>query len=296
MWVESLALRGICRGSQARRQRLNESTVLVGTAIMSPSLPPEILDFIVDDLHDEPTTLKTCCIVSRSWVPRARKHLFAHVEFHASKSHFEMWKGAFPDPSNSPARHTRTLSIYGIPAPTATDEEVDSWIRAFHSVVHLRLESLNQAALLPFYGLSPTVRSLRLTYTTPEIFPFVCSFPLLEDLALVGLDYQTDAGGWNAPLTSPKLTGSLDLRVFGSVRPVVRRLLDLPDGLHFSKITVLFSEEAVALVMDLVSRCSCTLESLAIIYSPMGAFPSVPVTIQYLTVTRRCRRGRDALT
>ena len=48
---------------------------------MSCTLPPEILDLIIDHLHDEPATLKTCCVVSKSWVPRTRKHLFALVEF-----------------------------------------------------------------------------------------------------------------------------------------------------------------------------------------------------------------------
>lgn len=49
---------------------------------MGCSLPPEILDLIIDNLHDEPTTLKTCSVVSKSWIQRARKHLFVDIEFH----------------------------------------------------------------------------------------------------------------------------------------------------------------------------------------------------------------------
>ncbi|KAF9644805.1 hypothetical protein BDM02DRAFT_3066647, partial [Thelephora ganbajun] len=44
-------------------------------------LPPEILDYIVDFLHDTPETLKQCCLVSKSWVSRTRKSLFADIEF-----------------------------------------------------------------------------------------------------------------------------------------------------------------------------------------------------------------------
>ncbi|KAF9643160.1 hypothetical protein BDM02DRAFT_3081141, partial [Thelephora ganbajun] len=44
-------------------------------------LPPEILDYIIDLLHDKPETLKQCCLVSKSWVSRTRKHLFADIEF-----------------------------------------------------------------------------------------------------------------------------------------------------------------------------------------------------------------------
>ncbi|KAF9644347.1 hypothetical protein BDM02DRAFT_3103092, partial [Thelephora ganbajun] len=46
-----------------------------------PYLPPETLDYIVDFLHDNRETLEQCCLVSKSWVPRARKHLFADIKF-----------------------------------------------------------------------------------------------------------------------------------------------------------------------------------------------------------------------
>ena len=46
-----------------------------------PPFPPEIFDLIIDHLQDEPITLKACCLVSKSWVPRSRMHIFAHVEF-----------------------------------------------------------------------------------------------------------------------------------------------------------------------------------------------------------------------
>ena len=50
--------------------------VPVETTMSTPSLPPEILDLIVGHLCDK-TALKTCCIVSKSWVPRNRAYLFA---------------------------------------------------------------------------------------------------------------------------------------------------------------------------------------------------------------------------
>ncbi|KAF9789308.1 hypothetical protein BJ322DRAFT_992451, partial [Thelephora terrestris] len=44
-------------------------------------LPPEISDHVVDLLHDEPDALRMCCLVSKSWVPCAQKHLFHEVVF-----------------------------------------------------------------------------------------------------------------------------------------------------------------------------------------------------------------------
>jgi hypothetical protein len=255
---------------------------------MSCPLPSDIFDLILDHLRDEPTTLKACCVVSKSWIHRARTHLFARVEFRASKSHIELWKKKFSDPSNSPARHTRSLSVRGIPSITAADTDEGGWISTFHNIVHLHLESGgSEDSLTPFYGLSPTLRSLRLTTTPVEVLDLICSFPLLEDLTLVCLGREDD--GWSTPSTSPKLTGFLDLRSFGEIRHTARRLLDLPDGLHFTKITVECYTEDVGSIMDLVSRCSDTLESLSISYYTPGSLPSTSTSGQYLTAARGFR-------
>ena len=134
---------------------------LVGST-MCCSLPPEILDLIVDHLHDDPTTLKLCCVIDKSWIPRTRKHLFAHIEFHAQKLHVELWKKTFPDPSNSPAHYTRSLSVRDIPVIIGPDVGEGGWIRTFHSVVRLCLETGRSSqpwhSILPFHGLSSTLR------------------------------------------------------------------------------------------------------------------------------------------
>ena len=82
--------------------------------------PLEPLDLIIDFLHGDPVALKSCCIVSKSWAPRARLYLFAHVVFHADPRtdlpQIRQWAKTFPDPSNSSARYTRSLMIHGCPA------------------------------------------------------------------------------------------------------------------------------------------------------------------------------------
>jgi len=259
---------------------------------MSSSLPPEILDHIIDHLHGEPATLKACCVVSKSCVLRARKHLFAHVEFDAFQSHLEVWKKTFPDPSSSPAHHARNLLIHCTTVITVADTGVGGWVRTFHNVTHLRLMRLDRAALVPLYELSPVVRSLSLAHSTIEIVDLICSFPLLEDLELRALHPENDADRQKAPPMSPKLTGSLGLWMHGNTRSVAHRLLDLPDGLRFSKITTSLFGEDVESVTDLVSECSDTLECLTALHYPSSAFPLAPVTDQYLTTACGRRRTR----
>jgi len=175
---------------------------------MCHPFPPEILDLFVDQLHDEPTALRACCLVSKSWVPRSRTHLFACVKF-TQKFPLDLWAETFPDPSDSPAYYTRTLTIQGPLALTSAGANAGRWVRAFHNVVHLRVSN---HPLIPFHGLSPTIKSLQLQfdYASPsEAFGLICSFPLLEDLELRVYGYGNQVDEWTTPSASPRLAGSL---------------------------------------------------------------------------------------
>lgn len=106
--------------------------------MLNPQLPPEIADHIVDLLRDEPATLKQCCLVSKSWIPRARKHLFGEIEFE-HPADVDAWKEVFPDPANSPGYHTHSLFIDCVEVFTTADAEEGGWIRAFSNVVRLNV-------------------------------------------------------------------------------------------------------------------------------------------------------------
>jgi len=244
---------------------------------MSCSLPPEILDAIIDQLYDEPTSLKACCLVSKSWIPRTQKHLFVHIEFDPPKHSFGSWMRMSPDPSNSPAHRAHSLTILYLPTITFTGTDLCGWTSTFDNVTHLHFErciwTSHSADLTPFFGFSPALRSLRMTYTSFEVFDLICSFPLLEDLALVDLRPEDGTVWRRAPSISPKLTGSLDLDTTRELHSVTRRLWDFPNGLHFAKIAMSFGiGQDFLLATDLVSRCSSTLESLNIRSSLKSAF------------------------
>jgi len=249
--------------------------------MMSRPLPPEILGLVIDQLYDEPTTLRACCLVSKSWIPQTRRYLFAHVDFGVSVHTFESWMRVFLDPSNTPAHHTRSLTIRNLPTSVPTGTDVGGWIRAFSNVVHFHFDPSVGAghdfSLTPFLGFSPAIRSLRMTSTTFEVFDLVCSFPHLEDLALINLSPEDGTVGWSAPLTSPKLTGSLDLCPIRGLHSAVRRLSDFPNGLHFAKIAMSCGlGQDFTWATDLVSRCSETLETLNLRCFLVGTFSSAP--------------------
>jgi len=125
----------------------------------NPRLPAELLDHVVDFLHDTKYALRSCCLVSKLWIPRTRMHLFADVTFLA-ETRLESWKETFPDPSTSPAHYTKTLFIDCL-LVTVSDAEAGGWIRSFSRVMHLKMLAL---------GIGCTSASWRSLYHISQIF------------------------------------------------------------------------------------------------------------------------------
>jgi len=285
--------------------------LLGGTAMSKSYIPPEILDYTVDLLHDEPEPLEECCLVSKSWIPCTRKHLFAEVRFH-SEEDVELWKKTFPDPSTSPGCYTRTLSVsVGTARFRATDAGAGGWVGGFSRVVclvlHGQVVDINRLrfSLVPLHGFSPALKSIRMDgviLPSSQIFGLVLSFPILDDLVVIAYDtlIGDDDGSDELPAiiqpsSLPKFAGSLDIPRRAGVRPILRWLLSLPGNIHFRKLTLVWScEEDISLTTALVERCSHTLESLKITCTPFGVYTrSTYVSPQTISISSRAGSSFD---
>ncbi|KAJ7690056.1 hypothetical protein B0H17DRAFT_595144 [Mycena rosella] len=61
-------------------------SIFLATEPPPPSLiPPEIVDAVIDHLASNPRTLRKCCLVARSWLPRSRSHLFRRIAIPTSR-------------------------------------------------------------------------------------------------------------------------------------------------------------------------------------------------------------------
>ena len=79
------------------------------------------------------------------------------------------------------------------------------------------------------------------------------------------------------PSTSPALTGSLTLLIFGGMGNTAQRLLNLPGGLRFRKLGFLWDHTADPQWMtELVARCSDSLECLSVTCEPTCKFVLIP--------------------
>ena len=50
-------------------------------------LPQELVDHIIDHLHDDPLALRNCARVCRGWLPTSRLHFFAKISLKATSAH-----------------------------------------------------------------------------------------------------------------------------------------------------------------------------------------------------------------
>ena len=253
------------------------------------NLPCEILDRIVDFLYDRRTPLRNCCLVSKSWIPRTRTHLFAEVDFQTANG-LESWRETFPDASTSPAHYTKTLFIRCPQVVTAEDAETGCWIGSFPHVVRLVIVGRGRQQFARgwgdtfalFHGISPLVKSLRVEsvlFPSSQLFDLIPSFPLLEDLSVIGCSHlPVELVGGSDGLSTPArpssllmFAGSLELDMGGEMEPVAHRLLSLSGGIHFLKLTLkLPCEEDLPLATAIVEKCSRTLEFLDITYDNLG--------------------------
>ena len=253
-----------------------------------PHLHHDVLDSIVDLLQDDRIVLRSCSLVSKSWLPRTRRHLFKEIRLSAT-SYLQSWKDTFPDSSASPARYTKLLSITCPQEIVATDTEEGGWLHAFshitkleiydHTVVHSIVlqwdidESLI-VSLVPLYGFFPALRSLELsvaTFPPSEISSIIYSFPLLENitLALHGYDDVDEQPFAVQPPRSPPFTASLRLEARMGIHLIVSRLFSGPADPCFRELLLHVNKRReFAPAAKLIHSCSSNLESLQVDHYP----------------------------
>ena len=196
---------------------------------------------------------------------------------------------AFPDPASSPAYYTRVLELCSPGVVTAASTYARAWVQSFCHIVELRITITwrGDPPLIPFHEFSSAIKH---DFSIPpqEILNLICSFPLLENLSLRPRFNTGDAAtdGWETPSNSPRLTGSLQLT--NGIRSAAGILMRLPNGLRFSKMTMMCEVEDADLIGDLVLKCSDSVESLCVGYPSMSVFRSV--VDRYFTA---CTDGRS---
>jgi hypothetical protein len=218
-------------------------------------IPPEIVDQIIDALHDDKKSLAACALVYSKWLAPSRRHLFRKVALtteniqaflnlldspHSTLHKFtknlameegvysgEMWFSESISELADKLVRVETLRVHGVSWGELSEEGAGSLIDGFQQVTSLDLDLI------------------ALDYLTPLV-KLVCSFPLLEQLScqsiiLCAPDEEDNIAAQEYIL--PACTKSVYLRL--PEERVVDWLNEQPGVCKMNTVCILFKDQSL---------------------------------------------------
>ncbi|KAJ7609234.1 hypothetical protein DFH06DRAFT_1247660 [Mycena polygramma] len=148
-----------------------------------PILPPEVIDLIIDDLHDHSPTLRTCSLVSRNWLGGSRHHLFNRM--YLTGRNLRLFRDLLRSPNNTLSFHIRSLHAAGF----RHNEFTELW-QLLSAFPHLRSLEINLDTKFEVSNIQvfPSVHSLSLSHAIFQdhrrLTALIGQFPSLKTLTL----------------------------------------------------------------------------------------------------------------
>lgn len=161
-------------------------------------LPQEVVDLIIDQLEANPAALKSCSLVSRQWVARTQKHLFARVVIRSDN--LRRWCQSIAPGPIGVSPYTTHLVLVAAANPLMEEPWFDpnllkhasdhlSSFTDVHTLDVIRWKFSNEEEYTaPFAQIALTIRTLRVTspILDPLTFlPFIAFFPRAESISIV---------------------------------------------------------------------------------------------------------------
>lgn len=251
-----------------------------------PNLPQEIKDQVIDLLHDDDETLRSCALVSHSWLRQCQKHLFAEVRINY---HLLMkWCRNVGPGEDGLSSFTRKLEVshrspreFEIVMPHLSSfKRVESLVISDYDCMDLDNEPYLPITPDQYYGhFGESLHSLHLLYPSESLgalLPLVYLFPHLESLTIEGLMAAGDEHPAPPSPTSSSPTafkGKLDLRLLaGNDMHILSKLAKYP--LRYDYVSINGSSRELGVHFNnLISACSRTLKTLDIAQKYIGGSP-----------------------
>ena len=256
-------------------------TSVEAEAAIVPGIPQEIIDEILDHLaiDSDSRSLRSCALVSKSWVPSSRRHLFHTVTF--TPGAFPKWLKTFPVPGESPAHHVRDLIFSPWGQSAVPPKKLLEYIPWFTNVEKMSLSDVEVQSLLEApssWKLPQSVTSLTIStiiVDLSQIRDIMLQLPNLDNLSLLGPTrvVRGTIQGMGAAL-SGSFCGKLRLLDGCAHEDVMNMLLEVPTGLRFAEVQIRGWNIRLLSAVRLVEACSKALVKLS--YNVTGNGKSHP--------------------
>ena len=246
-----------------------------------PRIHGDIIDEILDHLATDPNfhrSLRTCALISKSWVQPCRRRLFHTVDF--TSETLQRWFKTFPVPEESPADHVQDLRVW---------IGGHNWVPDKFFQCTMWFTNLQRVFLLgrgPQEGSPPSRKPSRwklpqsvtaLTVDTDAVTLLqtrnvMAQLPNLDDLSIMGRLAPVDEGAqlWIETFLRGGFGGKLVLRAGHTSKDILNMLLEIPAGLRFTEVEIHCARECLPLVIRLVEACSKTLVRLSHMVTSYG--------------------------
>ena len=254
--------------------------------VIIPGVPQEIVDEILDHLATDSSfrALRACALVSKSWVPSCRRHLFYTARF--TSRDMDRWLKSFPAPEESPAHHVRELRVR-IVGDHCVPERFFEYARWFMNVKMSLLGSGGLCQRRPsLWKLPQSVTSLTINMdvvTLVQLRDIMAQLPSLDNLSLSGSPVPVDRSALLGVGTTlrGRFGGKLLLRDGCAHKDVADVLLGVPTGLRFTEVDIRCMPECLLSTVRLVEACGKTLVKLSYMITSHGK--SHPFSVQLNT-------------
>ena len=236
-------------------------------------IPQDIVDEILDHLAADSDfeSLRACALVSRSWAPSCRRHLFHTADL--TWLRVNGWLYSFPLPEESPAHHFRVLRL----TIRGNNWFPDKFLE--HAPRFTNVRELSLFGGEDYFGSRPpsrwrlpeSITSLTIDgscgISFAAIWDIMAQLPKLDDLNLWGDFIPVDRRALLEIGTVPRgrFGGELVVRGihYGNAEPM-KLLSEIPTAFHFTKVEIYCARQYIPSVIRLVERCRKTLVKLSL--------------------------------
>jgi hypothetical protein len=164
---------------------------------MSTYIPPELIDQIIDHLHDDPKSLNACALTTRNWVPSARHHRFQSIRFHSAKKIDSFHQLSRDAPGLLPYYQEAVICDNSGYIPAAILEAAANACLTLPNLERIKFNNRTYASTPKVVSiLSPIaakITTLNLSGTlfasSTDFWPLICSFPNLNAVHACGVTF-----------------------------------------------------------------------------------------------------------
>lgn len=225
-------------------------------------LPNELVDRVVDFLHDDPCALKASSLTCRTWTPAAMYHLLQNIEIRTTEQMLGLQNSGLPF-----SRVKRINICPGLEhAPAVFD--LRCW-SVFGNLTELRLTSFSalvEPDVQSLFSNFPSVEILTISnaefYTMFGLMQAARSLPKLIDLSLDGVDWVVHNRAMdNEPLSTTWKLQNLHIQKVNFRE--LHRYFVRNDELDLQSLTISVNDrEDIVNLGDLLHRCRNSLSKL----------------------------------